>query len=278
MQAKGVEKMNYKKKYTSTIGYTPLCKIGECSLQTLEFGIIELGANGRVEMNTGEKETAFIILGGKCDVYFDNVKWPDIGARRSVFEGKAHSFYMPRNKKITISTPWSVKIAVCATPIDEDTQPQVLTPEQVNTVRLGVKPWERDTHFIIDDRCNAKYLTIGEAYVTPGNWAGFPPHKHDVDAMPKEGILEELYYFLFQPQQGFAVQRMYTKDGEIDECYVVNEDELVEFPRGYHTTVGAPGYNTYFLWAMAGKHQGFFRANDPEHEWVSAVENIIKKS
>jgi 5-deoxy-glucuronate isomerase len=195
-----------------------------------------------------------------------------------VFEGKAHSFYMPRNKNLTISTQWSVKIAVCGTAADVDTESAVYGPDHVNSAVLGVKPWERDTHFIIDARSNAKRLTIGEAFVTPGNWAGFPPHKHDIDNMPAEGILEEVYYFLFQPEQGFAIQRLYTKDGEIDECYVVKNNELVEFPKGYHTTVGAPGYNTYFLWAMAGQHQGFFRSNDPDHDWVTAVENLVKKN
>lgn len=269
--------MNYKKTYHPAVGYTPLCKIGECSLKTLEFGIIELKANNSVEYSTEDKEAAFIILGGKCDVRFDNVVWTNIGGRRSVFEGKAHSFYIPRNKVVTISTPWSVKIVVCATPIEVDTEPQLLGPEHVNSMVLGVKPWQRETHFVIDGRSNAKRLTIGEAYITPGNWAGFPPHKHDINKMPAEGVLEEIYYFLFQPDQGFALQRMYTKDGEIDECYAVKQDELVEFPKGYHTTVGAPGYNTYFLWAMAGEHQGFFRSNDPDHDWVSAVENMIKK-
>ena len=129
----------------------------------------------------------------------------------------------------------------------------------------------------VQDALQEKVLTIGEAYITPGNWAGFPPHKHDVDNMPSEGVLEEIYYFLFDPQQGFGVQCLYTSDGEIDEAYRVKNDELVEFPRGYHTTVGAPGYNTYFLWLMAGKDQGFYRSNDPDHEWVSAVENLVKK-
>ena len=35
---------NYKKTYTPAKGYTPVCKIGECSLKKLEFGIIELDA------------------------------------------------------------------------------------------------------------------------------------------------------------------------------------------------------------------------------------------
>ncbi len=269
--------MNYKKTYVPASGYTPLCKIGECSLKMLEFGIIELKKNESVVFETGENEVAFILLGGKADFAFDGTVWKDVGGRTNVFSGKAHSVYMPRHKTVTISTPWSVKIAVCGTPVGEDTEPEIITPDRVRSVTLGKKPWERDTHFIVDGNTNAKRLTVGEAFVTPGNWAGFPPHKHDVDNMPNEGILEEIYYFLFQPQQGFGIQCLYTKDGEIDECYRVKSDDLVEFPRGYHTTVGAPGYNTYFLWLMAGEHQGFFRSNDPDHDWVSAVENLLKK-
>jgi hypothetical protein len=29
---------------------------------------------------------------------------------------------------------------------------------------------------------------------------------------------------------------------------------------------------------MAGRDQGFFRSNDPDHDWVSAVENMVKKN
>ncbi len=270
--------MNLKKTYVPKIGYTEICKTGECSLKMLDFGMVELMKGDSVTIETGEKEFAFIILGGHAVIAFAGTEWKTVGGRRSVFEGKATSVYMPRRKTLTITGCEHVKIAVCSTKIDEDTEPEIVGPDRVRSVTLGVKPWERDTHFIIDGATNARRLTIGEAFVTPGNWAGFPPHKHDVDNMPQEGILEEIYYFLFQPEQGFAIQCAYTKDGEFDEAYRVKQDELVEFPRGYHTTVGAPGYNTYFLWLMAGEHQGFFRSNDPDHDWVTAVENLVKKS
>ena len=269
--------MNYKKTYNGAQGYTSLCKKDSSSLNMLEFGIIELRPGAVLEYDTSENETAFIILGGSADFAFGNTKWENTGGRRSVFEGKAHSVYIPRQKKVSITGRTNVKIAVAGTKIDSDTEAQLIGPDKVRSSVLGVKPWERETHFIIDGATNAKRLTIGEAFITPGNWAGFPPHKHDIDNMPQEGVLEEIYYFLFQPKQGFALQAMYTKDGEIDEVYRVKENDLVEFPKGYHTTVGAPGYNTYFLWIMAGDHQGFFRSNDPDHDWISALENLVKK-
>lgn len=261
--------MNFKKTYKSAVGYTPICKIGECSLKKLEFGIIELGSGESLDFFTADKETAFIMLKGHCNVVFDDTKWENIGNRQNVFENRrAECFYMPIEQKLTIEAIDDIKIAVCATPIKEKTEPELLREDRVVLKLLGRVPFERETSFLVDGSTNAKVLTIGEAYCTEGNWAGFPPHKHDVNNMPAECIAEEIYYFLFDPEEGFAVQCLYTSDGEIDEAYRVKNDELVEFPYGYHTTVTTPGYKSYFLWLMAGDYQGFNRSNDPVHDWI----------
>ena len=175
---------------------------------------------------------------------------------------------MPIEQSLTITSADHIKIAVCATPVSIKTEPQLLREDHVVLKLLGRQPFQRETSFIIDENSNARALTVGEAYCTEGNWAGFPPHKHDEDNMPAECIAEEIYYFQFDPEQGFAIQCLYTANGDIDEAYRVKNDELVEFPMGYHTTVSTPGYKTYFLWLMAGEYQGFNRSNDPEHDWV----------
>ena len=261
--------MNYKKSYKPANGYTPVCKIGECSLKMLEFGIIELNPGQKLDFYTEDKETAFIMLEGHCNVYVNDEVYENVGNRANVFENRrAESFYMPREQQLNIEAIDKIKIAVCATPVNVKTQPQVIREKDVVLKLLGEVPFQRETSFIIDQNTNAKVLTIGEAYCTEGNWAGFPPHKHDVDNMPKECIAEEIYYFLFEPKQGFAVQCLYTSDGTTDVAYRVKNDELVEFPFGYHTTVSTPGYQTYFLWLMAGDYQGFNRSSDPEHAWI----------
>ncbi len=261
--------MNFKKTYKPQNGYTPISKIGECSLKKLEFGIIELDAGMSLDFNTEDKETAFIMLEGHCNVEFGDTKWENVGNRNTVFENRrAESFYMPRESELKITALDHIKIAVCATPVPEKTKPQLLREDHVVLKVLGRVPFERETSFVIDGNSNAKVLTIGECYTTEGNWAGFPPHKHDENNMPKECICEEIYYFLYNPKQGFGVQLLYTADGKIDEAYRVQNDELVEFPYGYHSTVSTPGYETYFLWLMAGDYQGFNRSNDPIHDWI----------
>ena len=77
--------MNYKKAYKAANGYTPICKIGKCSLKKLEFGIIELEEGQSLDFYTEDKETAFIMLEGYCNVCFDNEKWEKVGNRKTVF-------------------------------------------------------------------------------------------------------------------------------------------------------------------------------------------------
>ena len=261
--------MSFKKTYRPAKGYTEICKIGECSLHRLSFGIIELDAGEQLPFETGDRETAFVMLSGHCNIRSDEIAWRNIGNRMTVFENRrAECFYLPRDCRCEIEALDHIRIAVCATPVEQRSKPQLLREDHAVLKRLGRVPFARETSFLVDGNSNARKLTIGEAYCTEGNWAGFPPHKHDEDNMPAECIAEEIYYFLFEPEQGFAVQCLYTADGEIDEACRVKNNELVELPRGYHSTVSAPGYQTYFLWMMAGDFQGFYRSNDPAHDWV----------
>lgn len=56
--------MNFKRTYVSQNGYTPICKAGESTLKDLEFGIIELAPDQKLDFDTENKETAFVILFG----------------------------------------------------------------------------------------------------------------------------------------------------------------------------------------------------------------------
>ncbi len=94
--------MNFKKSYKKASGYTPICKVEECSLKKLEFGIIELEDGESISYDTGDKETGFIMLEGYCTVKFDGQIWEKVGNRNTVFENKkAVSFYMPIRQNVS---------------------------------------------------------------------------------------------------------------------------------------------------------------------------------
>lgn len=260
--------MNFKKAYTPQKGYTEICTEENCSCKRLCFGMIELQRNDTICLETAGKEYVFVFLYGHADVQVDNTLYSNVGERQSVFDGPSHSVYAPRNKKVTFTGIDNVKIAVISTPTDKDSEPQWKKPGEVKVAILGQEPYKRSFNGIVDTDHNANYLTVGESFVVPGNYAGFPGHKHDVDNMPAESAAEEIYYFLFDKEQGFGYQSLYTADGEIDVTYRVKNNDVTEFPKGYHLTQTAPGYGMYILWFMAGDVQGVHRTNDPEHEWV----------
>ena len=104
--------MNFKKTYKPKNGYTPISKIGECSLKMLEFGMIELDGGDFLEYYTDDKETAFIMLEGHCDVEANGEKWENIGNRNTVFENRKLP-YAPRRLPKKPSRRCCARITLC---------------------------------------------------------------------------------------------------------------------------------------------------------------------
>ena len=177
--------------------------------------------------------------------------------------------YVPANEKFTVKAVTDVEIAVALAPAVKKYPAKLIRPEDVVIKDLGKDGWKRQAHFVLDERTDANLLYIGEAYVKSGMWASYPPHKHDEDNMPTEGILEEIYYYEFDKPQGFGIQRVYDKQGTFDETYTVKSGDAVEIPKGYHPFCCAPGYDNYYLWIMAGKNRGFFMTSEEAHKWLN---------
>ncbi|MGH9066388.1 MAG: 5-deoxy-glucuronate isomerase, partial [Acidimicrobiales bacterium] len=125
-------------------------------------------------------------------------------------------------------------------------------------------------NFLEPDAFPADKLVAVEVITPAGNWSSYPPHKHD-ENREGEAVLEEIYYFEISSPEGFAVQRLYTGDGEIDLCEPVGTGDVVLIPRGYHgPSMAAPGYDLYYLNVLAGPGEERTMAfcDDPAHHWV----------
>ncbi len=240
-------------------------------LEMLEVDMVKLHAGESVSYDEKGKEYALILLGGNCTVKGTDFAYENVGKRKNPFDGPATAVYIPQGKPYTITADTDVTIAVCKSPSQLDCAPALVRPEDVVIKHLGKPGWEREAHFIIDERITAKHLYIGEAFVAGGSWASYPPHKHDEDNMPAEGILEEIYYYEFDKASGFGIQRVYSKQGDLDETYTVKTGDFVEIPRGYHPFCCAPGYQNYYLWIMAGENRGFFMTTEEGHKWLNEI-------
>lgn len=248
-------------------GITKIYELSNSACHAMEIDGLKLTAGNIYDSKTVNMEYALIVLCGTCNVYGDGFNYPDIGKRKNVFDGKAYAVYIPRNKKISVTAITDVKIMICKVPSDVDYEPVLITPDDVVVKNLGKPGFEREAHFLIDERINASRIYVGENFIKGGQWSSFPGHKHDVNNMPNEGFAEEIYYYEFDKNTGYGIQQVYTADRMIDEAYPVRNGDIVEIPKGYHPCCVAPGYTGYLLWMMSEDNRGFYMTADPEQEW-----------
>jgi len=254
--------MNFLYKYVESEDYTQIIDDG-----LIEFGILRL-TKGRHFVNIEDnKETALIILSGKCTIKCDVYEWESIGERNSVFEGEAYAVYIPFKYKYEIFSE-GVEIAICKALSNHKSEPVLITPADVKCRIVGKSNWERRVCDIIDLDVNAKRLLVGETFNSPGNWSSYPPHKHDEDNLHKETKMGEVYFYKVNPKQGFGMQRIYTQDKKLEEVYVVENNDVVLIPKGYHPVVAAPEYSLYYLWMLVGENRILIPSDDPVHEWI----------
>ena len=262
--------MNYLKKYSNAPGFAKIVKKNDMGLKLIEFGLIALRKGEEYEASNGEHETVLIVLGGRCDVMGGDFQFKNVGDRKDVFSGKPHAVYIPARGKYKIKALSELEVAWTETPSSLALKPGHIKPAAVKSVSIGSGNFTREALMIIDESFQCGHFIIGEAIVPPGNWASYPPHKHDFDNLPDEVNMEEIYFFRFNPPQGFGIQKIYNDRRTIDETCTVRNNDVAGIPKGYHPVVGAPGYVMYYLWIMAGgKNRKFLSHKDPAHAWVA---------
>ncbi len=262
--------MNYKKHWDKKIGLSEIYTKETAGCQKLEISMLRLEKGMKQEFPADEREYACTVLGGTCRVTGNGIHWENVGKRKNVFDGKAYAFYIPRHTPFTVEcVSEEVTIAIAMCPCDQDYAPVLITPDDVIVKFLGKPGFEREAHFLIDERMEAGRVYVGENFITGGQWSSYPGHKHDTENMPKEGFAEEIYYYEYDKPTGFGIQRVYTDDKSIDENYATYNNDFVEMPLGYHPCTVAPGYRGYLLWMMSCDHRGFYMSTDPDHAWLN---------
>jgi 5-deoxy-glucuronate isomerase len=231
------------------------------------FEVIELGAQPPLSRNTGDTEVCVVVVQGTCTVRSAHGVWADLGGRESPFEGRPDAAYLPPGTEFELTG--GGELALCAAPAPNGgADPRVLRGDEIDVETRGFGAQERTVLPILMGDRPAESLLVCEVLTPPGHWSSYPPHKHDREALPDESYLEETYYHRIDPPRGFALQRVYTGDGNLDETVAVRDRDVVLVPRGYHTVSAPPGYAVYYLNVMAGPERTWAIANDPDHEWM----------
>ena len=251
-------------------GYNKIFDVGEYNMKLTKFGLIKLAKGTSYSDTTGEMEVALVLMGGNFKASGDGWEFTVTDGRESPFTGKPHCLYMPRHTAYTIEALSDAELAFNGSPATRDTaKPTLIRPEDTRHIEIGARNFFRTSEIILDEKFDSEHFYIGEGMIPSGNWSGYPPHRHDVNNPPEELDMEETYFYRFDPRVGFGIQRVYLPDGSIDETYTVKHNDTVAIAEGYHPLCGAPGYQMYYLWTMAGDSgRGLVSSKDPVHAGI----------
>lgn len=236
----------------------------------LSFFVRRLSPGQIWEAPASKEEVALVVLGGRCLADWGDGKKP-IGGREHVFAGLPYTVYLPPNTGIRLEAVTQCEIAECRVPAATQHEPRVIAPENVVVSLRGGGNASRQIVDIILPGAPAEKLIVVEVYTPGGNWSSFPPHKHDVDDLPAEADLDEIYYYRMEHPSGYAHQRLYTADGGRDLTLTVRDGDTVLVRDGYHPVVAGHGYNVYYLNFIAGSAHQLACTEDPQHSWVRST-------
>ncbi len=262
-------------------GYNHICDPTNSLLRWLHLGRLWLPTGSQQWMHsTGEFEETLVVLHGSGHVMVhENEQDYDLGTRHSPFSDPPTMLYIPPDCTYTvIPDPTGIDLLLTAAPAQASNSthtPLLFPAEQVAQTYHGTGRWKRKIYLGTVGDYPIERLMVGETLNVPGGWTSFPPHKHDTRAAPQEMPYEEIYFFLLQPDTGFAIQRVYDAPEHpqpLHETLLVHTGDTVVIPHGYHPVVGGPGYQMYYVWVMCGElgEARIYGQNtlDPDHAWL----------
>jgi 5-deoxy-glucuronate isomerase len=231
----------------------------------LSSSVVALAAGETLEADTGGNEVAIIPLAGAAEFGFGGATYAV--SRRDVFTEKPQVAYLPPRTAYTIRATSAFEFASGGLPAEGRYPARLFTPDEVPGALRGGANVSRGVTGALDMSLPAERLIAYEIVTPSGNWSSFPPHRHDGTNGTTNH--EETYYFRLQPRDGFALQRIYSPESDLDLSFRANDGDLILVHEGYHTVATAPGTNAYYLNFLGGDVRPVTMFFDPAFSWVA---------
>jgi 5-deoxy-glucuronate isomerase len=244
----------------------------------LSFRVVNLSDGESIALERPDQEAVVVTIGGGgVRVEFDPGAPMDLVGRTDVFADLPWAAYVPAGAGARLTgrpferggrsvvaygqAPSSGRSGVSRVPV-------LITPDDVEVEIRGAGRATRQVNNMVMPDFPADRLLCCEVFTPAGNWSGWPPHKHDIDDMPREAVLEETYYYQTRPSDGFGLARLYFRDGRPDRTWAVTGGDVLMVTEGYHPYVAPPDYDGYYLNLLAGDRRTMQASDDPDIVWV----------
>jgi 5-deoxy-glucuronate isomerase len=235
--------------------------------QFLSFQTVHLQAGHTISGQTDGEESALVPISGALTVEVAGQAFHL--SRSSVFDQLPKVVYMPPQTSYAVVASQDCLFALGSAPATGLYPVRCFVPEEMKIELRGGAHAVRQVNHILGPDLPAERLVLFEVYTPSGNWSGIPPHRHD--GLRGSLYVEETYYYRVQPAEtGWAVHRNYSPEHGLDELLLIQDNDLVRTPVGYHPVSAPPGSNVYFLNYLAGDHTPEQRAVAPvdDSDWA----------
>ncbi len=138
-----------------------------------------------------------------------------------MFKSKTHAFYLPRDDRVNLMGIHTSELAIACADVCRRYEFRIVRPDDGEVKDVGRSNWSRQVHDIM----------VGKIFNPPGNWSSYLPHRHNVDMIPIESDMEEIYHYRIEPETGFGAQFIYS-------------------------------------WILAGEKRILMPYDDPKHVWI----------
>lgn len=224
----------------------------------------------------GSEACVVVIAGSDVTIEAAGGRWT-LPGRDSVFMDLPSALWLPDAAQIRVwvgraPATGTASVALATAPRSRrdgvGQRPIRIQPADVVVETRGAGNATRQINHIVAPAFPADRLEVVEVLTPSGNWSSWPPHKHDVDDMPSEAVLEEVYHYRFRRPEAWAIQRVYRGDRSRDALFEVRDGDVVIVPDGYHPFTATHGDDAYYLNALAGDRRTMACSFDPDLDWV----------
>jgi 5-deoxy-glucuronate isomerase len=215
--------------------------------------------------DTGPNEVAIVPLAGSA--WFEFAGQTHAVSRVDVFTELPHVAYLPPRTPYSIKAIDGFEFAIGGVPAEGTLPARLIAPGELATAVRGGANVSRGVTGTLDLSLPAERLLAYEIVTPSGNWSSWPPHRHD--GTNGTTYHEETYYFRLQPHDGFAIQRIYAPESDLDLSFCARDGDLILVHEGYHTVAVAPGTNAYYLNFLGGDVRPVTQYIDPAYAWVA---------
>ncbi len=227
--------------------------------------VVALASGETHQGNAGPNEVAIVPLSGSAR--FEFAGQTHTVSRCDVFTELPHVAYLPPRTAWTITALDAFEFATGGVPAEGRLPARLFTPGELTSSVRGGANVSRGVTGTLDLGLPAERLLVYEIVTPSGNWSSWPPHRHD--GTNGSTYHEETYYFRLQPRNGFAIQRIYSPESELDLSLCARDGDLILVHEGYHTVTTAPGTNAYYLNFLGGDVRPVTQYIDPAYAWVA---------